>query len=99
MGEHSILLTILIGAVAGWLAGLLMRGSGYGIFGDIVVGLLGALLGNWLLHALNITINLGTPILNRIVVSLAGAVLLMFVVGLLRPRSFRERVGDAWRRR
>jgi uncharacterized membrane protein YeaQ/YmgE (transglycosylase-associated protein family) len=76
-----------------------MRGSGYGIFGDIVVGLLGALIGNWLLHALNITINLGTPILNRIVVSLAGAVLLMFVVGLLRPRSFRERVGDAWRRR
>ena len=99
MGEHSILLTILIGAVAGWLAGLLMRGSGYGIFGDIVVGLLGALLGNWLLHALNITINLGTPILNRIVVSLAGAVLLMFVVGLLRPRSFRERVSDTWRRR
>jgi len=99
MGQDSIVLMIVIGAVAGWLAGILMRGSGYGIFGDIVVGLLGALLGNWLLHALNITINLGTPILNRIVVSLAGAVLLMFVVGLLRPRSFRERVGDAWRRR
>ena len=99
MGQDSIVLMIAIGAVAGWLAGILMRGSGYGIFGDIVVGLLGALIGNWLLHALNITINLGPPILNRIVVSLAGAVLLMFVVGLLRPRSFRERVGDAWRRR
>src|SRR5438093_3283591 len=99
MGNDSILMVIVVGAVAGWLAGLVMRGSGYGIVGDIVVGLLGAFIGNWLLRAMNVSINLGTPVLNRIVVSLIGALLLMFVVGLLRPRSVWERVGDVWRRR
>jgi uncharacterized membrane protein YeaQ/YmgE (transglycosylase-associated protein family) len=98
MSNESILMMIVIGGVAGWLAGLVMRGSGYGIVGDIVVGLLGAFIGNWLLRALNLSINLGTPVLNRIVVSLIGALALMFVVGLLRPRSLRERVGGVWRR-
>jgi uncharacterized membrane protein YeaQ/YmgE (transglycosylase-associated protein family) len=98
MSNESILMMIVIGGVAGWLAGLVMRGSGYGIVGDIVVGLLGAFIGNWLLRALNFSINLGTPVLNRIVVSLIGALALMFVVGLLRPRSLRERVGGVWRR-
>jgi len=99
MGNDSILMVIVVGAVAGWLAGLVMRGSGYGIVGDVVVGLLGAFIGNWLLRAVGFSINLGTPVLNKIVVSLIGALLLMFVVGLLRPRSVWERVGDVWRRR
>src|SRR5215831_8781098 len=98
MSNESLLMTIAIGAVAGWLAGLVMRGSGYGIVGDILVGLLGAFIGNWLLRAVNFSINLGPPALNRIVVSLIGALALMFVVGLLRPRSLWERVGGVWRR-
>jgi uncharacterized membrane protein YeaQ/YmgE (transglycosylase-associated protein family) len=97
MSNESILMMIVIGGVAGWLAGLVMRGSGYGIVGDIVVGLLGAFVGNWLLRAMSLSINLGSPALNRIVVSLIGALLLMFIVGLLRPRK-RERVGGVWRR-
>jgi uncharacterized membrane protein YeaQ/YmgE (transglycosylase-associated protein family) len=68
MSNESLLITIAIGAVAGWLAGLVMRGSGYGVVGDIVVGLLGAFIGNWLLRAMNLSFNLGTPVLNRIVV-------------------------------
>jgi len=47
----------------------------------------------------NFSLNLGTPVLNRIVVSLIGALVLMFVVGMLRPRSLWERAGDVWRRR
>jgi uncharacterized membrane protein YeaQ/YmgE (transglycosylase-associated protein family) len=99
MGNEPILMMIVIGGLAGWLAGLVMRGSGYGIVGDVVVGLLGAFVGNWLLRAMSFSINLGPPLLNGIAVSLIGALLLMFVVGLLRPRSLWERVGGVWRRR
>jgi uncharacterized membrane protein YeaQ/YmgE (transglycosylase-associated protein family) len=99
MSNESLLMTIVIGGVAGWLAGLVMRGSGYGVIGDIVVGLLGAFIGNWLMRAMSLSPNLGTPVLNRIVVSLVGALVLMFIVGMLRPRSLWERAGDVWRRR
>jgi uncharacterized membrane protein YeaQ/YmgE (transglycosylase-associated protein family) len=98
MTNESILMMIVIGGVAGWLAGLVMRGSGYGVIGDVVIGLLGAFIGNWLLRAMSLSINLGSPVLNRVLVSLIGALALMFVVGLLRPRSLRERLGGVWRR-
>jgi len=90
MGSESLLMVIVIGGVSGWLAGLLMRGSGYGILGDIIVGLIGAFIGNWLVHAMHLSVNVGNPIANRI---------LMVIVALLRPRSLRERLGDVWRRR
>lgn len=98
MGNESLLVMILVGGVAGWLAGLVMRGSGYGIIGDVIVGLLGALVGTWLMRAFNLSVNLGSPVLNKVLVSLIGALVLMFVVGMLRPRSLRERAGDVWRR-
>src|SRR5215469_13042000 len=99
MSNESILMTVVIGGLAGWLAGHVMRGSGYGIVGNIVVGLLGAFVGNWLLRAMNFTIHLGNAYIDRIVVALIGAALLMFIVSLIRPRSLRERVTDFWRRR
>ena len=98
MGNESLLVTIVVGGVAGWLAGLVMRGSGYGIIGDIIVGLLGAFIGTWLMRFFNLSVNLGSPVLNKVVVSLVGALVLMFVVGMLRPRSLRERASDVWRR-
>ena len=99
MNNESILMIVVIGGVAGWLAGLILRGTGYGIIGDIVVGLIGAFIGNWVVHAFHVSINLGSPVANRIVVSVVGAVLLMLVIGLLRPRSLRERFTGVWRRR
>src|SRR5436190_13919855 len=99
MSNESMLMIIVIGGVAGWLTGLILRGTGYGIIGDIVVGLVGAFIGNWLVRAMNVSINLGSPVANRIVVSVVGAVLLMLLIGLLRPRSLRERFSDVWRRR
>ncbi len=99
MSNDSILMILVIGGVAGWLAGLILRGTGYGIIGDVVVGLIGAFLGNWLVRALHISVNLGNPSVNQVAVSVVGAVLLMLIIGMLRPRSFRERFGDIWRRR
>ena len=59
MSVDSWLVTLAIGAFVGWIAGLFLRGSGYGILGNIVVGLLGALIGHWLLRALAISLPLG----------------------------------------
>jgi uncharacterized membrane protein YeaQ/YmgE (transglycosylase-associated protein family) len=99
VSNESILMVIVIGGVAGWLAGLILRGTGYGIIGDIIVGLIGAFVGNWLVRAFHFSVNLGNPLVDRIVVSVVGAVLLMLIIGLLRPRSLRERFSDVWRRR
>jgi len=76
-----------------------LRGTGYGIIGDVVVGLIGAFLGNWLVRTLHVSVNLGNPSVNQVAVSVVGAVLLMLIIGMLRPRSFRERFSDIWRRR
>jgi uncharacterized membrane protein YeaQ/YmgE (transglycosylase-associated protein family) len=49
LSNESLLVIILVGLIAGWLAGQVMRGSGFGLIGDLIVGLLGALIGDWLL--------------------------------------------------
>ena len=91
MSTESWLVTLAIGAFAGWLSGLFLRGSGYGIIGNVIVGLLGALLGRWLFGAANIPLHLGNVLLERVIIAVVGAVVLMLVVSLFRPRSFRER--------
>lgn len=91
MNTESWLVILAIGAFAGWLTGLFLRGSGYGILGNIAVGLLGAVIGNWLLRALGLALPLGNALLEKVVIALIGAFLLMFAISLSRPRSFRER--------
>ena len=77
----ALLIFLAIGAVAGWLAGNLMRGGGFGLLGNIVVGIIGSLLGGYLLGLLGI--NLG-GLVGSIVTATAGAALLLFIVGLIR---------------
>src|SRR5262245_57617629 len=98
MNTESWLVILAIGAFAGWLTGLFLRGSGYGIIGNIIVGLLGAVIGNWVLRALNVTLPIGNALVEKIVIALIGAFLLMFVISLLRPRSLRERTTGFFRR-
>jgi uncharacterized membrane protein YeaQ/YmgE (transglycosylase-associated protein family) len=102
--QTSLLVTLAIGGIAGWLAGLIMRGSGYGLIGDIVVGLVGALLGSYLLALFNVSLRLGSfgqnaPLIEKGIVALAGAVVLMVLIGMLRPLSISERLGVWWQRR
>ena len=73
---------ILVGLVAGWLAGQFMKGGGFGIIGDIVVGVLGALLGGFLFSSLGVS--LGGGLLGAIIVATIGAVILIFVVRLIK---------------
>ena len=81
MAIESILAFIVIGAVAGWLAGKLMKGGGYGLFGNIVVGVLGAFIGNLIFNAFNIHAG---GIIGSIVIATVGAGILLFVVGLIK---------------
>ena len=74
---------ILIGAVAGWLAGLIMRGGGFGLLGNIVVGILGAVIGGWLAGVLGLSPSTG--LVGTLLVATGGAVVLLFVINLLRP--------------
>ena len=82
MGAHGILAWILIGAVAGWLAGKLMSGGGYGLIGDIVVGIVGAFIGGWLAGRLGL--NIGGGLIASIITATAGAVILLFVLRLVK---------------
>jgi uncharacterized membrane protein YeaQ/YmgE (transglycosylase-associated protein family) len=73
---------ILIGLVAGWLAGQLMRGGGFGIVVDIIVGVLGSVLGGWIFGMLGISA--GGGLIGSLIVATVGAVVLLFVLRLLK---------------
>jgi uncharacterized membrane protein YeaQ/YmgE (transglycosylase-associated protein family) len=73
---------ILIGLVAGWLAGTLVKGGGFGVVGDIVVGVVGALLGGWLFSALGVSA--GGSLIGAIIVATIGAIVLIFILRLLK---------------
>ena len=73
---------ILIGLVAGWLAGTLVKGGGFGLVGDIVVGVVGALLGGWLFSALGASS--GGSLIGAIVVATIGAIVLILILRLLK---------------
>ena len=73
---------ILVGLVAGWLAGMLVKGGGFGVVGDIVVGVLGALVGGFLFGFLGFSS--GGGLLGSVVVATVGAVVLIFVLRLIK---------------
>ena len=79
---ENLLIILLIGAIAGWLAGVLVRGYGFGLFGNIVVGILGAVVGSWLLAALGIFV--GGGIIGAILGATLGAVVLLFLLSFVR---------------
>ncbi len=71
-----------IGVISGWLAGLILKGGGFGLIGNLIVGILGALLGGWLFKLLEITI--GGEWFGPIVTATVGAVVLIFLIGLIK---------------
>ncbi len=76
---------ILVGLIAGWLAGVLVKGGGFGVIGDIVVGILGALLGGYVFGAMGISS--GGGLLGAIIVATIGAILLIVILRLVRGGS------------
>lgn len=80
--EHGIIAWLIIGAIAGWLAGVLVKGGGFGLIVDIIVGIVGAFIGGWLAGVLGI--HLGTGWISSIITAVIGAVILLFIVRLFR---------------
>lgn len=79
---------LIIGTVSGWLVGLIMRGGGYGLLGNIIIGIVGSFIGGWLLGVLNISLNIGSATINTIIQSVIGSVTLMIAVNFLLPRTY-----------
>lgn len=82
ISNQGLLVILFVGLVAGWLAGKIVHGSGFGIIGDIVIGILGALIASFLFPRLGI--HLGTGIVREIIYSAIGAVILLVVARLVR---------------
>jgi uncharacterized membrane protein YeaQ/YmgE (transglycosylase-associated protein family) len=80
--EHGIIAWLIIGAIAGWLAGKIVEGSGFGLIVDIIVGIVGAFIGGWLAGALGIGI--GGGLISSIIVAIIGAVILLVVLRLIK---------------
>jgi len=84
METQAIIITLILGAVAGWLGGQLFQGSGLGLLGNIVVGILGGFIGYWVFGRLHIS--LGSGVLGYILTSAIGAVILLAVLNIILPR-------------
>jgi uncharacterized membrane protein YeaQ/YmgE (transglycosylase-associated protein family) len=82
VGVDRIIIMIIVGAVAGWLAGKIVRGFGFGLIWNIVVGIIGAFIGVWLLTRLGVIPFHG--FVGSIVNATIGAVVLLFIIGLIR---------------
>src|SRR5258705_13656358 len=82
MYNESVLVILFVGLIAGWLDGKIVRGTGFGIIGDILVGIAGALVASLLFPRLGIAI--GTGLVREIIYSAIGAILLLLIVRLVR---------------
>ena len=82
MSGESLIVILFVGLVAGWLAGKIVRGAGFGIVGDILIGILGAFIASWLFPKLGIHIGVG--LVSEIIYSAIGAIILLLVVRLVR---------------
>lgn len=81
---HGLIAWLVIGAVAGWLAGLLVKGGGFGLIVDIIVGIVGAFIGGWLAGLLGIAT--GGGMISSIITAVIGAVILLFIIRLFNRR-------------
>lgn len=78
----SFIIAIIIGAIAGWLAGQIVKGGGYGLIGDIIVGIVGSLIASWLFPQLGVT--LGGGWIGAIISATIGAIILLVILRLVK---------------
>ena len=95
VSNQSLLVIIFVGIVAGWLAGRVMEGGGFGLIGDLVVGLVGAFVGDWLLPRFGI--HLGTGVVAAVVNAFLGAVVFLLILRLVSGGFGYRRRWRGWR--
>ena len=82
MGLEALIIILIVGAIAGWLAGLIVKGVGFGLIGNIVVGIVGAFIAGWLLPRIGIVI--GGGMIASIINATIGAVIVLVIIGLVK---------------
>lgn len=87
MSGESLIVIIVVGIVAGWLAGQIVRGTGFGLVADLCIGVIGAFIGNWLLPRLGIYLGF-SHLINEIISATIGAIVLLIILGLFRRRRW-----------
>ena len=98
MSGESLLIIVVVGLVAGWLAGQLVQGTGFGLVGDLIIGVAGAFVGGWLLPQLGIRLGSGT--ISAIIDATIGALILLLIMRLVRGgNGWRARLGRGWNNR
>ncbi|MEO6726925.1 MAG: GlsB/YeaQ/YmgE family stress response membrane protein [Blastocatellia bacterium] len=79
---NGLIILLVVGAIAGWLAGVVMKGGGFGLVGDIVVGIVGAFLGAWLFSLLGVSAGGGT--VGLLITAFIGAIVLLLLIRLIK---------------
>jgi uncharacterized membrane protein YeaQ/YmgE (transglycosylase-associated protein family) len=104
LSGDSLLIIMVVGLIAGWLASEIVQGTGFGIVGDLLIGIAGAFVGSWLLPQLGL--HLGSGMISAIINAAIGALLLLLVIRLIRGRGGwrrgwggRRSWGGSWGRR
>ena len=82
MDSSNLIYVLIIGAIAGWLAGQIRRGYGFGLIGNIIVGIVGAFAGNWIFNALGVS--LGAGVVGTVITAVIGALVVLFLIGLIK---------------
>src|SRR5215470_3027707 len=82
MSAEALVILIVVGAIAGWAAGQIVKGYGFGLIGNIIVGVIGAFIAGWLLPRLGV--HIGSGFVGAIINAFIGAVILLFILGLVR---------------
>jgi uncharacterized membrane protein YeaQ/YmgE (transglycosylase-associated protein family) len=82
MAVETLIVWLIVGGIAGWLAGIIVKGYGFGLVGNIIIGIVGAFIAGLLFPRLGIT--LGAGIVGAIIHAMIGAVILLVIIGLVR---------------
>jgi uncharacterized membrane protein YeaQ/YmgE (transglycosylase-associated protein family) len=82
MSLETIIIWLIIGAIAGWLAGVVVKGAGFGLVGNIVIGIIGAAVAGWLLPKLGIVI--GAGFVGAVINAAIGGIVVLIILSLIR---------------
>jgi uncharacterized membrane protein YeaQ/YmgE (transglycosylase-associated protein family) len=94
ISAEGLLIILLVGAIAGWIAGLIVQGTGFGLVADIALGIVGAFIGSWLLPKLGVRI--GSGLVAQIIVAVIGALVLLLILGLFARRGGGRGIGPGF---
>ena len=89
LSDQGLLVILAVGIIAGWLAGKIIRGNGFGLVGDAAIGIVGALIGDWLLHRLGV--HFGSGIIGLVINATIGAIVLLLPLRLMGASGWGSR--------